>query len=356
MTGDYLYVGVGPSGIRILDTNQFDFAAARVRVIGPEGEDDTVNGITIDNDTAYLAVSDGLMRRLDISNPLNPSFMPSDSTIALEDPLPGKGQDVIAQGNIAYLANIDGLKTISLSDLGDSVVTGFDLSPGPSVGVAVDGNLAYIADRTVGLGVYDVSDPRAPDRIGWLGTDGEVANITISGSNAYLCDTLGGFHVLGLGAGVPTRLGYTNTPGAANDVVIEGNYAYVANSGGLQIIDISDPAMPNIVGSVLTLGDAVGVAVNGTTAYVLYNGLLDGWSTPVIGSLTTPCPSSNLVQEFEWEWDFGDGTDPLTHDSDPAHLYMPTMSVTDYLVKLRVTERQTDVSRSDSLIVSVPNY
>jgi hypothetical protein len=354
--GNYLYVGTLTKGLRLIDLSQFTQVLTVIPIQNPEGEADAVNGVTVEGSTAYLALSGGLMRRLDVTDPANPSFVPADSLIVQKDPELGSGQDVMTQGSYAYIANIEGLKTINLADLSDSLVVGFGSSPGPAVGVAVAGNSAYLADRGVGLGVYDISTPRLPVRTGWFGTDGEVLNIVAAGGRGYLCDATGGFYVLDLGAGNPIQLGYANTPGAANDVLIDGDYAYVANSGGLQIIDVSDATQPTIVGGILTLGDAVGVAIDGTTLYVAYNGRLDGWNTPMVGTLTTPCPSSTLVQEFEWVWTFGDGSPELTHVAEPIHLYAPTATITDYLVKLRVTERQTQISRFDSLIVSIPNY
>lgn len=357
IAGDQLLVAMGNRGLRRLDLNTLTLAQSQFDVPGPGPDPDTVNGITIEGTTAYLALSDGLMRRLDVSNPTNPVFVAGDIVVSEQDDNPGNGQDVMTDGTYAYLANLDGLKTIKLADLSDSLVTGFDGSPGPALGVAVANDNAYIADGGVGLGVYDVSNPLNPMRVEWLGTDGQVVNIATRGDRGYVCDDTGGFYVISTTTHAPTVLGYTNTPGAATDVSLVGNHAYVANSGGLQIIDISDDANPTIVGSVLTLGRAVAaVHDGGSRVYVVYNGNSVGWSTPMEGTLTTPCPSSNLVQEFEWVWDFGDGSDPLTHSANPSHVYAPTPGLVDYWVKLRVTERQTNISRFDSLLVTVPNF
>ncbi|MCX6925442.1 MAG: hypothetical protein NT154_19870, partial [Verrucomicrobia bacterium] len=96
--------------------------------------------------------------------------------------------------------------------------------------LAAQTNYVYLANSNDGLRIYDVSDPRNPVNVGYVG-------ITKPGNSLYA-------------------------------VTAAGNYCYVgANADGLHIYDVADRANPIEVGSV-NVGAVRGVALSGNYVYL----------------------------------------------------------------------------------------
>lgn len=357
---NYVYIAAGDRGVYVYDVSAPDpMLVNQIAFTVPGGTDpDLAMGLDIQGNTMTVALTFGLLQRLDISDPLNPVFNPNDGLIVGLDPEPGTPQDLKMSGEYTLVPDIVGLSVYNLNDLPDSVLTGRGADPAVTYTVDVNGDVALVSESTTGVGVFDISNPREPLRVGWFPTDVEVLNAVFAdGSTAVIVDGGGGVYTVDVsGGGNPLPLGYVNTPGVAADVVVSGDYAYVANSGGIVIIDIGNPSAPSIVAMDTRRGNGRRIALDGTDAYVVAQGRLTGWFGQFEGTLTTPCPASGLVQEFDWTWNFGDGSDPFTHDSDPSHLYPRMDSVVEYWVRLQVTERQTSITRTDSILVEIPEF
>jgi hypothetical protein len=149
----------------------------------------------------------------------------------------------------------------------------FDLDPqligrwpgyfrGPALGVAISGNLAYVAAG--GMQVIDVTNPRAPRRVGWfnLSEAQQINKVSVSGSFAYVLD-ISALHVVDVSAPAkPTEVGKVNAGITYNLAVAEQHLYLAKGQQGLQIIDVSNPVRPRRVNAVKTAGDATDVAAD----------------------------------------------------------------------------------------------
>ena len=138
------------------------------------------------------------------------------------------------------------------------------------VTLSPNGQLAYVADRYIGLQVFDVRDPARPISRGFTLTEEDYSGgfvqdeswgVTLSsdGRHAYLASE-SGLHVID--AITMQRIGHFETSGIAYDVTLSADerFAYISDgSSGLQIIDVSSPSSPTRVGTYNTAGSARGV-------------------------------------------------------------------------------------------------
>ncbi len=185
----------------------------------------------------------------------------------------------------------------------DPDIVGSVGTAGLALDVTISGTLAYVAE-TLGLQVIDVSNPEAPVTLGGVGTPDDAFGVAVSGTVAYVAAQNSGLQIINVSnPAVPVILGSVATGGFAQGVAISGTVVYVADfNSGLQVIDVSNPAAPVILGSVATPGNAQGVVISGTVAYVadFNSGLqvidVSNPAAPVIlGSVATPGLAHNVA-------------------------------------------------------------
>jgi len=273
---DNLYI-IG-SGFSVFEIDASD--PANLSDIGAswpvEGTLDAVESVYVNNHTAYVAYSNGLIL-VDVADPLNPSF-PSGAIVT-----EGFGLSVVVVGSYAYVSGAGesegtekGLNVVDVRDPQHPLLAGTCewTGGGSAEGVAVSGDYAYVADGSEGFQVIDISDPENPVKPaggneGACDTTGSAKDVAVSGNYAYVADVAAGLQVIDISrANAPLIARTCDTDGYANGVTISGNYAYVAHSSGLQVIDISYPEAPSSVGTCNTTGYAKDVAVSGNYAYV----------------------------------------------------------------------------------------
>jgi hypothetical protein len=193
---------------------------------------------------------------------------------------------------------------------------------GPHVDVA--GNYAYVADRTGGLRVVDVSDPRAPNEVGSCPTRFTTRSVAVGGKRAFVID--GGRYLRVIDLSNPKRpeeIGsfdthFRNSAGAQG-VAVAGSFAYVYGIprsfdfggpgllGGLQVVDVSDPKVPKevhpgpgqppgVVGPVLALALQGNYAYMGVGRRLEVADLSDPKRPAVIGSTELfPCSLTGVA-------------------------------------------------------------
>ena len=134
--------------------------------------------------------------------------------------------------------------------------------------VYISGSHAYLAEtRDSGLEVVDVSNPASPTAVAFL--EGYWANgVYVSDSYAYVVYYQAQLCVVDVSDPAnPTYVSCTFGLGG-NDVYVYGSHAYVATSGGLLVVDVSGPANPTRIGYYNTPTDAIGIYVSGLYAYL----------------------------------------------------------------------------------------
>jgi hypothetical protein len=122
------------------------------------------------------------------------------------------------------------------------------------------------------LGVYDVSDPIAPQLVSVLELQqpGIVTDAVFRNDLVYLVQRDVGLWIVDLTEPpAPVVLGYLATPGQARALRLEGHHVYVADgTAGLRMIDVADPTAPVEIGHHDTGDDAQGLFVDGGRIYL----------------------------------------------------------------------------------------
>ncbi|MBN1800776.1 MAG: hypothetical protein JW891_04675 [Candidatus Lokiarchaeota archaeon] len=219
--------------------------------------------VRLDGDYAYLTTASSGLAVFNISNPLNPVI------IAYEEELNYPfGFDI--NGNHAYICLGDnpGLAVLDISE---------HITPGDPVqdtsrltSIFIDGDIAYAGGLgSLGLAVFDISNPKAPKFIGSENTTG-VLNLYVDGDIAYTVD--GGTSLSTLNVSDPTNPQYITTEsfyfGAARDIFIEGDLAYIIGTLGLNIMNISDPTNPELISYRYTNGSSQAIYISGDCAFI----------------------------------------------------------------------------------------
>jgi hypothetical protein len=182
--------------------------------------------------------------------------------------MPMTAYSVDASGDLAYVADDDALRVISVADPAHPVEVGHCDALGWARGVAVSGDYAYVADCDSSLRVISVADPAHPVEVGRCRTSDMAVAVVVSGEYAYVGDRTGLRVISVADPARPVEVGYCHTD-YPNDMAVSGGHVYVAASGGgLLIISVADPARPTLVGYYYTSGGVQAVAVSEGYAYV----------------------------------------------------------------------------------------
>ncbi len=188
----------------------------------------------------------------------------------------GAPRRVFAVGDLAYVADLAGLKIVDVSDSEEPTIVGAWDSPYRSQGVTVAGSFAYLSDGLEGLYVIDVSDPTNPVDVAHLEVPGQSYDVAVLGTYAYVAAGTAGLQVIDISdPRQPIQVGNFNPTNTVYEVAVQGSYAYLASSkhgspseAGLLVIDVSNPANPQQTGTYVTAGLGKGVAVAGDYAYL----------------------------------------------------------------------------------------
>ncbi len=310
LAGNYVFVAGGTSGYG-LQIGDFSIPTAptsvsQYRTFAPSGE------LAVANQRAYTSSGD-----------LRPRFQEVD--ISRVNELPGIGVccedtinlDIAAAGNYAYIAaDFDGFLVVDGSNpIHPNMIGRSDIEW--AGGVEIANSYAYVW-ATVGLYVFDVSNPSAPLLMGFGGAsyvdwprdtavtehyglallmDGVLEIYDISNSHAphevgfldlegaglsypvaiaatenyaYIADVYKGLIAVDISnPSAPVVVHNSQLPDGASGVAISGHYLYVgARANGLRVLDISNPIIPVEVGSYDTPGYARQVVLSDGLAYV----------------------------------------------------------------------------------------
>ena len=208
------------------------------------------NGYCLDVAGEYAFTTDtvGLLEVIAVSEARVPPTM--EAGIAV-----GSGyssEDVIAQGNYAYLAQDDGLHTIDITDPESPSAAGFVSLPVSLENLALDGDIVYGSTGYHDLQVIDVSDPTSPALSTVVSTTTNVGPLSLEGVHLYAASDGGGLMVFDVGdPSAPVQIDALSPGPGVRDIDVSGNYAYAITSGLPNFVsfDVSDPTAVAIVGT-----------------------------------------------------------------------------------------------------------
>ncbi len=222
-------------------------------------------GIVIDGNTAYVAFIDGLLV-LDISNPFDPQIISRIGTTG-----GGVGEAITIKDHYMILAHQSYIEIYDVSNPADPVQKAFFYPPGHPRKLLAVGNYLYTILDDSGFQVTDITDPEDPipgEHIN-PGIQGSRQDVALHDGYLYLCDWNRGLVIYD--ASDPEHLTEINTystPGMLNDITFDGDFAYLSCYSELQVVDVSDPASPQYVGNYRTSGNPWSIHVSGDRGYL----------------------------------------------------------------------------------------
>jgi hypothetical protein len=306
-SGDLVFVGTQVNQgnqVAILDaidpTHPVEVAAIDL------GENE-IRPLSVIGEMLYISVREEGIRIYDISTPSAPVLVKIFTP--LEAFFPGQ---MVVSGNLAYLADLNGLVILDISDPANPVLVGYESNGSSIFSLAVQGNNAYALDED-SLRAYDIANPAQPLLLDEYFVDDDLriflTSLAVNGSYAYLS---GGIYYMA-GSRYYTELidisdltdlrKLGDLPALAaphNQLVVAGDLLYATRSGGLAIFDLSEPADPQPIG---TYPGISGLAVQpqaGRTVYLdQQTGLQlldtsDPASPKLLGFYCWPQRSSNI--------------------------------------------------------------
>lgn len=381
VSGDYVYVAGGPTGLHIFDiTNPVNPVwVSKVDVSYAEF-------VIADGDYAYVLSSDDLII-VDVSTPASPSIIktvltsfyrsnlciadgyaylcgyaygietgdvhvididpPASASIITTVPIPANPMDVYALGNTAYVAcNEENLYFIDITTPSSASIYSdtVDVSNTEYSNIVVQGDYAYVQGYYGNLLVIDVSSIGSASVVKTLDVGGSVWELRINGDYAYAVADSMGLRIIDIS--VPASASILNTinyPRQCMGGDVNDDYAYVASFNcGLYVIDISPPGSASIAGYTNTPGRSKGVDVNGDYAYI--GGILAGVQMLDISDPYNPAFVNNVITPDAFDPEVRDGYcfladfygDFMVIDIDPIESASTVTSITNANVGQRV--------------------
>jgi hypothetical protein len=217
------------------------------------------------NNRVLLAATGSTLRVIDVTQPASAVTL---ATVEFEETILG----LALTGNIAYIANShEGLHRLDLSSPTAPRMTGHLSTRGQAVGVAAAGGYTFVADNSLGFDIVGTDGPLS--RVGEYLSDGFPRGIAASDTFVFVADQPAGLIVvdvsnpdsptvrgtLSLGPDPITQVFVPNTVSGTPTPAKTG--ALVSRRGGLQIVDLADPDTPRITAAVGTSGRPRAVTV-----------------------------------------------------------------------------------------------
>lgn len=230
--------------------------------------------VVLDGDYAYLAQGEGGLLVVNIQNPNNPRIVSQ-----LTENVRGYSDKISKRDTSVYLAaGSFGITIINVANPEEPnvLVSNFSLKPANSIKIWGSYLIASVSEQ--GIKIAEISLPQYPDVRGGLGTYGYATEAYVSDDSSKLFVTCGEmglmiFDISDFQDGYPSSniAGWCDTPGYALDVVLDDarSLAFVAcGYSGLQIIDYSDISDIHVVGKISKGGYAKEVLVDGNKVYL----------------------------------------------------------------------------------------
>jgi len=253
VSGDYVYVTAGVSGMEIFDisdpANPTSIAVVVGGIASPYAE-----GINVSAPYAYLGNGGGL-DIFDITDPTNATLV---GTLENAEWV----QDAMPISNYVYVCVYShGIDVVDVSNpAAPTLVT--SISNDKNADIMFDGNYGYIASRDFGVTILDVTDPASPTNLGTYDTDGTVRKVSFGAIS--LSGTPTG-HIFAAEVSLLTAVNVSNpssvstsgsvaVPAPADGLcyssTLVGNTAYLAYRYSVKAIDVTNPSSLTLLGNI----------------------------------------------------------------------------------------------------------
>jgi len=216
-----------------------------------------MSDVFVTGNNVWCSFEDGLWK-IDISNISNPVFLSRVFTpfYTLKQGQIIGANDILVEGDYAYIGDHEGVRIVNINSM--ELLSTYSLKRAHSL--YLQGTNLYVVDGT-GFWVFDVSNPVAPDSIGFYEKAGAVG-LDIVNNYAYVSDTGStGLTILDISTPEsPVFVSEYTTPGCGNKIIVANGYAFIADhTNGLEIVDVNNPLNPTFKSNVAISGAAVNV-------------------------------------------------------------------------------------------------
>ncbi len=155
----------------------------------------------------------------------------------------GPCKAVAVDANYAYIGTGGMIKVIDISDPLNPAEVSSITTNGAVENLFKSGDYLYVANRDKGLGIFYTKNPSDLIKVGSFPVLGDAEDVYVEGKYAYIVGTSDcGMYILDISdPSLPTEIGHSDQCGYS--VYVSGNYAYLG-TGDFIIMDISDPTNP----------------------------------------------------------------------------------------------------------------
>jgi hypothetical protein len=291
ISGDYAYLATS-MGLEVVDISN----PAELKRVGAWTNDVEyawVSSVVLSGSYAYLPASGWLMHVIDVCDPTNPQRVGAYT-------IQGMGEAMVVWDPYACVATLSSLQMLDVSEPAHPQLLNACSTPGGWASrVTVAGEHAYLSCGAAGLQVFDIFEPRTPQRWDRYVTNKNVTDVAVSGHNAFLLDAEGGFMVFNISEPTSPIWAGSCSNAYGEVLAVAGDYAYVVSSSeGLIAVNISNPSNPRRV-SQYVAGTSAGrdISISGPYAYLARYSSLDviDISDPTNLQLAGSCPCRAAV-------------------------------------------------------------
>jgi hypothetical protein len=184
----------------------------------------------------------------------------------------GPGMDVVRDGEYLYMLQERNVVILSVKEPAHPAVIGKLENVGNLRQIVVRGSVAYITAREDGLFVVDVSDRTAPKLLSHYDTIEFATGIALKDQYAFVAQRWFGVEIIDISN--PTKLRHVSVVrvGEAQSCVVSDGYLYAGAWGECRvaICDVRNPANPKQVATVKLNGRGDGLCVENGVLYAAY--------------------------------------------------------------------------------------
>ena len=291
----FLYVASGHAGLRVINISNFVLP----QEVGSENRLGNAVGVFVLDSYAYVASAGDGLRIVNILDPTKPTLVNTIDTAGearsvvvyrhQEANQPAKLYAYVADGSLGLVV-FDVSNPYDVREV-NKINESFDFVQD----VAIKDKTLFVTDRSLGLMAYTLSDPENPNNVDTFDTPGQAVRITVVGNYAYVADGDRGLRIVNITNPNELKLhAKYDTPANVTDLAVEGDKAYLVDGNeGMWVVELANPEKPFSTIFVDTPGNARGLDVANGKAYIA-----DGIKGLQVIDLTNPI-SPTIVGSYD---------------------------------------------------------
>ena len=244
--------------------------------------------IEVDGQRAYVADAWAGLQILDVADPTKPTSVGIYDTMGSKVTSTATARDSFAFASMSGMAGRRYFTVFGVSDPANPVLVAQESCYNPPEDVVLRDSFIYAAEPYE-FQVFNVARPREPVLVGSCGLSGDVWDLDVEDSMAYVTSSV--FTTINVARPDSPRVVATWNPMVAVDA--KDTIAYLCGSGAVWSLNVANPAQPHVLDTVqisgwvsdIVVGDTLAFA-GGAQLYVI--NISDPQNMRVVGQWTPP--------------------------------------------------------------------